>query len=59
VPHVLSRSTETPHAWRSALAIMAINVWIMIGLYWIITGPAMMWLLRELGPFEWSPPTSA
>lgn len=55
----LLRPSPVPHAWRQALSLFAISVWVMLACYWVLTGPVLEWLLRLGGPFEWSPPVSA
>ncbi len=41
---ILARS-QVPHAWRTALALFALVVWLLLAVYWLMNGPEM-WLLR-------------
>ncbi len=42
---ILTRST-VPHAWRQAIALFAIAVWLMLGVYLLVDGP-VLWLVRQ------------
>jgi hypothetical protein len=52
VQQLVTRSTA-PHAWRSAFALFALAVWFTVAVAWLITGPALLWLLRAFGPWTW------
>ncbi len=41
---ILARS-QVAHAWRTAWAYIALIVWLMLVVYWLMNGPEM-WLLR-------------
>ncbi len=42
---ILARST-VPHSWRQAIALFAVTVWLMLGVYLLVDGP-VLWLVRQ------------
>ncbi len=42
---ILTRST-VPHAWRQAISLFAVTVWLMLVVYLLMDGP-VLWLVRK------------
>ncbi len=45
--------SSVPHSWRTTWAAISLLVLVAVLEHWLTTGP-LVWLLRALGPFQWS-----